>query len=76
MAIIDVTWTNLVNTAVDFYGDLEKISGTNDCGTNATAAGDAGAKARSWPVAGATTSVRAGSCHSASTSSRADSGLA
>ena len=43
MAIIDVTWTNLVNTAVDFYGDLEKISGTNDCGTNATAAGDAGA---------------------------------
>jgi hypothetical protein len=23
-----LAWTNLVNTAVDFYGDLEKISGT------------------------------------------------
>ena len=43
MAIIDVTWANLVNATIDSYGDLTKTAGSDNCGENATSTGDAGA---------------------------------
>jgi len=44
MPTIDITWQNLTNAIINGSGDLEKNAGSDNCFTNASGTGDAGAR--------------------------------
>lgn len=44
MPITSITWTSLTNAVINGSGDLEKNAGSDNCFTNASGSGDAGAR--------------------------------
>lgn len=44
MPEVDITWQNLTQAVINGDGDLEKNAGANNCFTNASGSGDAGAR--------------------------------
>lgn len=52
MPIETITWQNLTNAVINGSGDLEKNAGSDNCFTNASGSGDAGARSVQTVAAG------------------------